>query len=74
VSVADDGVGFEGASHGAGLGNLADRVAARGGRFEVDSAPGRGTVLRAVLKAAADPADLVPADPADATPVLADTR
>ena len=43
--VSDDGAGFDpAAAHGgAGLTNLADRVAAVGGTLEVRSAPGRGT-------------------------------
>jgi two-component system sensor histidine kinase DesK len=73
VSVTDDGIGFERLGHGSGLGNLADRVAARGGRFVVDSVPGRGTTLRAVMETAAGP---VPAGPvsAESRPVLADSR
>ena len=44
-TVEDDGAGFElGAiERGAGLGNLADRIAAVGGTLQVDAAPGRGT-------------------------------
>ena len=46
--VEDDGTGFD--SHaverGGGLVNLADRVAAVGGRLRVDTAPGRGTRVR----------------------------
>jgi len=43
--VSDDGAGFDPAAphRGAGLTNLADRVAAVGGTLEVQSAPGRGT-------------------------------
>jgi signal transduction histidine kinase len=43
-SVADDGVGFEGAAtaRGAGLTNMADRVGAAGGDLRVSSARGRG--------------------------------
>jgi signal transduction histidine kinase len=44
-TIEDDGSGFDPAAvkHGAGLTNLADRVAAHGGTIEVDSSPGRGT-------------------------------
>jgi GAF domain-containing protein len=46
VEVCDDGAG--GASpDGSGLRGLADRVAALGGTFEVESPPGGGTTLRA---------------------------
>jgi signal transduction histidine kinase len=52
VSVGDDGVGFDPqdlntSSHG--LFGMRYRVEAEGGRLEIDSAPGRGTRVRAVL-------------------------
>ncbi len=48
VEVSDDGPG--GANvEGGGLRGLADRVAALGGTFEVDSPPGSGTRLRAAM-------------------------
>jgi signal transduction histidine kinase len=49
VSVADDGRGFDPARarRGMGLANMATRVEATGGSFTVDSADGRGTVIRA---------------------------
>ena len=45
--VTDDGAGFTGTSAGAGLANMADRIAAVGGQLRIDSAPGRGTTVRA---------------------------
>ena len=47
--VTDDGAGFTGTSTsaGAGLANMADRIAAVGGQLRIDSAPGRGTTVRA---------------------------
>jgi signal transduction histidine kinase len=50
-SVADDGAGFDRAAavEGAGLRNIADRVAAAGGTLNVDTAPGRGTRVQARL-------------------------
>ncbi|MBI4261814.1 MAG: hypothetical protein HY658_14765 [Actinobacteria bacterium] len=44
-SVEDDGVGFDPSTtpRGAGLQNIADRVAALGGSVEIRSAPGEGT-------------------------------
>lgn len=48
VEVADDGAGGADAT-GAGLQGLSDRVAALGGRFEIDSPPGGGTRVVAVL-------------------------
>jgi signal transduction histidine kinase len=48
VAVADDGQGFDpAATPRSGLHGLADRTEALGGRFDVDSSPGRGTTLRA---------------------------
>jgi signal transduction histidine kinase len=45
-TVEDDGVGFDGnARRGSGLTNMQDRVDALGGRIDVRSAPGRGTVV-----------------------------
>ncbi len=45
--VEDDGQGFEPArtERGAGLSNLADRLAAVGGSIRIDSAPGGGTCI-----------------------------
>jgi signal transduction histidine kinase len=46
-SVSDDGAGYD-ARHtpmGSGLRNMADRLAALGGRLEVRSAPGQGTTV-----------------------------
>jgi signal transduction histidine kinase len=50
-TVSDDGAGFD-AEHtplGAGLRNMADRLAALGGRLEVTSAPGQGTTIAGQL-------------------------
>jgi signal transduction histidine kinase len=49
VEIADDGVGGADDSRGSGLRGLADRVEALGGRLEVVSPAGRGTVLTAEL-------------------------
>lgn len=49
VEVADDGVGGVFKETGSGLRGLDDRVAAIGGTFSIDSAPGRGTRLVAEL-------------------------
>jgi signal transduction histidine kinase len=45
IEVRDDGVGGAAVGDGSGLRGLADRVEALGGHLEVDSPPGRGTVL-----------------------------
>jgi signal transduction histidine kinase len=50
VFVSDDGVGGATPSTGgSGLRGLADRAAAHGGSFAIESAPGRGTTLTAEL-------------------------
>jgi signal transduction histidine kinase len=54
-AVEDDGVGFDPATaeRGAGLTNLADRVAAVGGTLDIDARPGRGTVITGEIPAPA---------------------
>ena len=50
-TVSDDGAGYD-ARHtpmGSGQRNMADRLAALGGRLEVHSAPGQGTTITAEL-------------------------
>ncbi len=49
VEVVDDGIGGADPAGGSGLSGLADRVAALDGRLEVDSPPGRGTTVKAVI-------------------------
>jgi PAS domain S-box-containing protein len=49
IEVADDGVGGAQADAGSGLTGLADRVGALDGVLTVESPPGEGTVIRAVL-------------------------
>jgi len=51
LTVSDDGIGYD-TSHtpmGSGLRNMADRLAALGGRLEVRSAPSQGTTITAQL-------------------------
>ena len=49
VSVSDDGVGGADPARGSGLRGLAARVEALDGHLDVDSAPGRGTRIRAEI-------------------------
>jgi signal transduction histidine kinase len=49
VEIADDGIGGADRGRGTGLRGLADRVDALGGRLDVQSPPGRGTILRAEI-------------------------
>ena len=48
VSVADDGPGFdpEAPASGFGLSGTRNRIVGLGGKFEVDSVPGRGSTVR----------------------------
>jgi signal transduction histidine kinase len=47
VEVRDDGCGGVDPTRGSGLGGLADRVSALGGRLEIESPVGAGTTIRA---------------------------
>jgi signal transduction histidine kinase len=49
VEVRDDGVGGAEPGAGSGLAGLADRVGAADGTLSVESPPGEGTLVRAVL-------------------------
>ena len=52
-TVADDGRGFDPAvdGHGTGLQGIADRLAALGGTFTIETGPGRGTIVRGQVPA-----------------------
>jgi signal transduction histidine kinase len=52
VEIGDDGIGGAVESSASGLQGLRDRVEATGGRFEVDSTPGRGTRVVALIAGA----------------------
>jgi signal transduction histidine kinase len=57
IAIADDGVGGATDSGGTGLRGLADRIDALRGRISIESAPGKGTTVRAALPGiAAEPA------------------
>lgn len=49
IAISDDGIGGADTARGSGLRGLADRVAAVGGRLDVDSPPGRGTTVIAQM-------------------------
>ncbi len=49
VEIADDGVGGAALSRGSGLRGLEDRIAAVGGELTLDSPPGGGTRVRALI-------------------------
>ncbi len=53
VAVEDAGIGFDpaGATEGAGMTNMRDRLAAVGGQLMVESRRGGGTILRGLLPA-----------------------
>jgi signal transduction histidine kinase len=56
IEVVDDGVGGATETAGLGLQGLRDRVEATGGSFELESAPGRGTRIAALIPIPAAPA------------------
>lgn len=47
--IADTGPGFDHATAGIGLTNMADRLSAIGGQLVIDTAPGRGTRIVATV-------------------------
>ena len=49
VSIQDDGIGFDRSWCGVGAVGMEERVAHMGGRFQIDSEPGSGTLLTAEL-------------------------
>jgi signal transduction histidine kinase len=53
IEIGDDGRGGADVAAGTGLRGLADRVAALGGRLELDSEPGAGTRIAATIPLAA---------------------
>jgi signal transduction histidine kinase len=60
-TVTDDGTGYD-ARHtlmGSGQRNMSDRLAALGGRLDVQSAPGQGTTITGHLPAVPSPAPMV---------------
>ena len=60
-TVSDDGTGYD-ARHipmGSGLRNMADRLAALGGRLEIRSAPSQGTTITGHLPTAPSPAAMI---------------
>ena len=73
-AVTDDGAGFDPstARRGAGMQNMADRIAAAGGTFEIESRPGGGTTVRGSMPAAA--AGLLEQSPGDRQVVAGQNR
>ncbi len=56
LTISDDGRGFQTATVGAGLTNMADRLSGIGGDLVVESAPGQGTRITAVVGPLEEPA------------------
>ncbi|MGA9489653.1 MAG: histidine kinase [Mycobacterium sp.] len=52
VTISDTGCGFQPTTIGTGLTNMTDRVSAIGGKLVIDTAPGRGTRVAAVVETA----------------------
>ncbi len=55
LTIGDTGRGFDPATIGTGLTNMTDRVSAIGGDLLIDTAPGRGTRITAVITTPAQP-------------------
>lgn len=55
LTVADSGHGFDPATIGVGLTNMTDRIAAINGHLDIDTAPGHGTRITAIVATAARP-------------------
>ena len=49
LTISDDGPGFAPDTQGRGLSNMTDRIAALGGEVTIDSAPGAGTRIIAIV-------------------------
>ena len=56
LTISDTGRGFETATIGTGLTNMTDRLSGIGGDLLIDSAPGRGTRITAVVDTPQQPA------------------
>ena len=54
LEITDDGTGGADTSKGTGLLGLRDRAEAEGGTLDVNSPPGRGTVITATLPLASE--------------------
>jgi signal transduction histidine kinase len=55
LTISDTGRGFDPATTGIGLTNMTDRLSATGGHLVIDTAPGRGTRITAVVETLAQP-------------------
>ena len=55
LTISDTGRGFDPATIGTGLTNMTDRLSAIGGDLVIDTAPGRGTRVTAVIASPAQP-------------------
>ncbi len=55
LTISDTGRGFDPATVGTGLTNMTDRLSAIGGNLVIDTAPGRGTRVTAVIATPAQP-------------------
>ena len=63
LTISDTGRGFDPATTGTGLSNMIDRVSAIGGILTIDTAPGQGTRITAIVETGAV-SDVVDADQA----------
>ena len=66
LTISDTGRGFDPATMGTGLTNMTDRLSAIGGDLVIDTAPGRGTRVTAVIATPAQPGSSDPSCVVDA--------
>ena len=72
LTISDTGRGFDPATAGTGLTNMTDRLSAIGGHLVIDTAPGRGTRITAVIATPVQPGCSEP--PGNGGPRLGLTR
>ncbi len=60
LTISDTGRGFDPATTGTGLTNMTDRLSAIGGNLVIDTAPGRGTRITAVIATPMQPGSSEP--------------
>jgi signal transduction histidine kinase len=71
LTISDTGRGFDPATPGTGLTNMTDRLSAIGGNLVIDTAPGRGTRITAIVATPMQPASSQP--PGNGEPRLGPT-
>jgi signal transduction histidine kinase len=70
LTISETGRGFDPATIGTGLTNMTDRLSTIGGKLVIDTAPGRGTRITAVVAAQARPDRSEPSGTGGSRPAL----